>query len=304
MFRYALAAAALKVFSYNDVTKRLYYGLGNTLGAKRRERASIHTYVSRGNVLVDLCARSGAIHAGSTLLEIGTGWIHWYSVYLRLHHDVEITMFDMRDNRQFTALKAAFSSLSTLPGEVPKHQEMIESVDTVVCSKDFEELYDRLGLRYVVEPRGSLDQFPDHSFDCVFSFYVLEHVPRDGTVELAHDIYRVLKPGGLSIHQIGIDDHLAHYDSKASPKQYLRYSGTAWRRYFENELQYFNRLQMSDWLDVFDQVGFSFVQRMIESVDVSSLPVHPDYQHYTIEDLSCTILTIVHRKERAPQAGA
>jgi len=33
---------------------------------------------------------------------------------------------------------------------------------------------------------------------------------------LVEEIYRILKPGGYSIHYIATDDHLAHYDGEVS----------------------------------------------------------------------------------------
>ena len=46
-------------------------------------------------------------------------------------------------------------------------------------------------------------------------------------------MYRSLKPGGYSIHQIGIDDHLTHFDSSQSPKKYISYSDNVWKLLFE-----------------------------------------------------------------------
>jgi len=70
------------------------------------------------------------------------------------------------------------------------------------------------------------------------------------------DFHRILKPGGYMIHQIGIDDHLQHYDPAESPKNYLRFSDRAWKLLFENDVQYFNRLQACDWIDRIGSAGF------------------------------------------------
>jgi SAM-dependent methyltransferase len=160
----------------------------------------------------------------------------------------------------------------------------------------FAELYREIGLEYVIEPRGSLDQFADQSFDCILSMHVLEHVPTKYVADLVQNMYRTLKPGRYTIHQIGIDDHLAHYDRKSSQKQYLQYSDRTWKALFENEVQYFNRLQMSEWLAAFRNVGFLLQEKLVEATDISNLKIAARFADYPKEDLSCTILTLVYRK--------
>lgn len=114
---------------------------------------------------------------------------------------------------------------------------------------------------------------------------------------MASEIYRVLQPGGYSIHIIGLDDHLAHYDKNVAPKNYYRYSDTVWRLFFQNKLQYFNRIQASDWLRFFDNSGFTCVEKETSwSRDVGNLRVNKKYESYSQEDLSCCRLTMVHRK--------
>jgi len=253
--------------------------------------------VERGDLLIDLCNKYGIVKPGDTVLEIGTGWIHWYSMYMRLHHDLRITMFDIWDNRQFHALKAAFAKLEALAtAEQSSSSQVVDRLEAILAVSSFDELYALLDLKYVIDDTGSLDRFADNSFDFVFSFHVLEHVRRSSTAQEVRDIYRILRPGHYSVHQIGISDHLAHYDGRVSIKNYLRYSDRTWSIFFENEVQYFNRLQMSDWLGLFNEVGFSLCERIVDSRDISSLKIHPQYQHRTREDLACTILTLVHRK--------
>jgi hypothetical protein len=94
----------------------------------------------------------------------------------------------------------------------------------------------------------------------------------------------------------GIDDHLQHYDPAESPKNYLRFSDRAWKLLFENDVQYFNRLQACDWIDRIGSAGFVFLERIAETADVGGLPIAPGFRHYRQEDLACTILTLVHQK--------
>jgi SAM-dependent methyltransferase len=295
--RYVLAALALKAFSTNATTKALYRKIGNMLGQERRKKGNIDHYVRRGNLVNDLCDKYGAIKTGDRVFELGTGWVHWHSVYLRLHYDVSITMFDVWDNRQFEAFKALFSTLRSSIESGHGHDDRVTNLlQRILAVESFEELYTLLNLQYVVESEGHLDQFPGSMYDCVFSMHVLEHVRQADANQVAKEIHRILKPGGCSIHQIGIDDHLAHYDRKVSRKNYLRYSDRTWKLLFENDVQYINRLQMSDWLGIFDKAGFSLLEAIPEAHSFELLGIDPKYEKYEKEDLDCTCLTIVHRK--------
>ena len=274
MIKYSLAALALKLFSLNNLSKKAYRKIGNTFGAKKRKQSDIDLYIERGNLLLELYEKYHAVNENDTLLEIGTGWIHWYSLYTRLFYNVNITMMDVWDNRQFEALKASFLKLKELSDD-PSSRKYSPDIELILNADSFRELYEPLNLNYIIDTEGSLSQFQANTFDVVFSFHVLEHVPKENTNDLVNNIYRVLKPGGFSIHQIGIDDHLSHYDKKESMMNYLRYSDTAWKMFFHNEVQYFNRLLMSDWINIFTQHGFTLMEKIPAYANIDSLKIHP-----------------------------
>ena len=122
MVIYSLVALTLKLFSFNNLTKKTYRKIGNIFGEKKRKKANINTYITRGNLLLNLCKKYHAIKENDKLLEIGTGWIHWYSIYLRLFYNVKITMIDVWDNRQIVALQTAFFKLSKISKKLAKQK--------------------------------------------------------------------------------------------------------------------------------------------------------------------------------------
>ena len=298
MLRYCFAAMVLKFFSAHAVNMHLYRRLGNILGNVNKKNMAIDAYCERGALLLDLYSKYNVIGCGSSLLELGTGWMHWYSIVTSLFHDAEITMFDVWDNRQLNALKANFKKLQAYYEAQGLRDEPAMKKLAGVCSiASFEQLYERLNLNYVINPVGDLGEFKDNQYDCVFSMHVLEHVPRQTAAGTSpREIYRLLKPGGFSIHQIGIDDHLAHYDTSVSKKNYLRYSDRNWNLMFENKVQYINRIQQFEWLDFFQKSGFRLCERIVEQVDLQGLDIAPQYKNRELDDLSCTTLTIVHQK--------
>ena len=297
MIRYGLAALALKAFSLNGTTRKIYRSVTNVLGQRSRHRRSLGPYLERGALFLDLCRKYRAIDHGGAAFELGTGWLHFYSLYLRLFYDVRITMLDVWDNRQLAALKSSFARLRAhLPAAVTADAGAARVFAAISDATGYDDLYRQLGLQHMIEPTGIPSRCANESMDLVFSFHVLEHVPAERVEELLRHFQRMLRPGGVMIHQIGIDDHLAHYDSRESAKNYLRYSDHAWKRFFENDIQYFNRLQRADWLRMLQGAGFEFQEEIVERTDIESLPIAPRFRGYSRDDLACTILTLVHRK--------
>jgi predicted SAM-dependent methyltransferase len=302
MLRYLMTAGALKVFSATPQTKSLYRYLGNRYGARRRVNAGLPKhYIHRPRYLIERVRTHHAIQPGDRLLELGTGWMPWESTILRLLYDVEITLFDTWDNRQFSAMHQYFKEFGPLIDDVipldPEEKHRVESMlAAIAAATSYEEVYRLLGFTYVVNPAGSLDSFPENSFNLAYSFTVMEHVCRAGLPAFIHSLHRLLKPGGLSIHLIDLGDHLAYYDTGVSYKNYLRYSDRQWKALFQNDVQYFNRVQRPEWMQMFQSAGFSLVEQVAEPTDIAGLHVDAAYAHLSHEDRSCMTLKIVHRK--------
>ena len=304
MIKYLAAAAALKLFSISPQTKRFYRHLGNTVGQQRRIRRGLPPqYLDRAKRLLALCERLDAARPGDRLLELGTGWLHWESAVLRLFHDVEIHLFDVWDNRQLGAFKAYFRRLDEvmddeLTTDDTQRERAHALLRAVLAADSFDDVYELLGFQYEIDARGSLERFRDDSFNLVFSCNVLEHVDRESLPRFIADVRRVLKPGGLSIHQIDLGDHLAYYDGGVSVKNYLRYPDKAWKRFFENEVQYFNRVQRPEWLEVFRQAGLELREEEAVAADIGAIEIEPSRRGLDDGDLRCKTLRLVHTKAR------
>jgi SAM-dependent methyltransferase len=184
-----------------------------------------------------------------------------------------------------------------------KHSMSASGLAALLDSRSFDEIYDRFGLTYFLSVDGDLSALPESSFDCIFSYDVLEHIPLDRVEKAIEEQSRLLKPGGYAIHNIGIGDHLTQYDRKESWKKYLEYSDTAWKLFFENKVQYINRLQGSDWLGIFERKGFELLEKRPDLIDIENLNIHKKYRQYSAEDLACKALTLVYRKaESSPRS--
>lgn len=299
MIRYLGAAVALKLFSLNSATRSVYRSLGNRFGQEKRSEQSIDEYVERGNLLVELVRKYGVLNDNAVLVELGTGWIHWFGLYLALHAEVDfhLELYDVWDNRQLDALKASFAKLAVLlEQDDPFGDNLRTGLASIQAADSFDDLYNRFNANYTIDSEGSLAGYPLETFDAVTSFHVMEHIGRGLIEQSISDMYRMLKPGGYCIHQIGIDDHLAHYDNSVSKKNYLRYSLSGRKYLFENVVQYHNVLQCADYQRFFSNAGFDIIEVQRESCDISDLKINSDWLGYSREDQETTILTIVCRK--------
>jgi SAM-dependent methyltransferase len=302
MIRYVAAAAGLKLFSLSPRTREMYRALGNRVGARRRTTQGLpEYYLIRARWLMRSFGKHRILASGDRILEVGTGWLHWEAIVAKLSCDVRATLFDIWDNRQLEPLRRYYGELAKrIDAEVgldPSRRERVHGLLEAISSvASFADLYGLLGFEYVVEPGGTLRRFQDASFNAILSGGVLHAVRRDILPGYVRDIGRLLKPGGYSLHTIDMADQISYYDPGVSIKEYLRFSEATWARVFENDVQYFNRLQRSEWLDLFGQAGLELVEEQTVTDAIIPQPVAGKYRELDRVDLACRVLRVVHRK--------
>jgi Methyltransferase domain len=103
---------------------------------------------------------------------------------------------------------------------------------SVAGCTSFDEVYDLLGFRYVVGVENAYAAIGDGELDAIFSSDVLEHIPTSAIPLMCREHFRMLKPGGVSAHQVVPSDHLTIYDKHVNSKNYLRYDDAVWRLFF------------------------------------------------------------------------
>jgi hypothetical protein len=143
-------------------------------------------YADRLRRMLRLQKQHRIVNDGDRIMELGTGWLHWEALTLRLFYDVKAVLFDVWDNRQLGGLKNYLRQLRPLlvnsfgvtAAELRRAQSIIDQILQVTS---FAELYDVLGFEYTIESSGSLKQFSNDSFQLVVSGGVLEHVKREAS---------------------------------------------------------------------------------------------------------------------------
>lgn len=285
---YYLAATALRAFSATAGTRALYRWLGN----RKTERKLSE---DKAGWVLDRIAEAN-LSATPRFLELGTGWMHAYSLWPALLHDAGVCCFDVWDNRSFGALRNAIPQLAAglvrMARTPEQHARAAAKIARLEQASTFDTAYAVLGLDYRVDAQGRLP-WPDAHFDVAYSVDVLEHVSAGFFDRAAADWFRVMRPGGRFVAQVGLDDHLAHYDRSRSRKHYLRHSDWLFRNLLQNDVQYINRLPASQILARLEGAGFRILDTAYHRIDEAGMKVHPDYAAQSMQDLRTWRLHLV-----------
>jgi SAM-dependent methyltransferase len=277
----------------------MYRVLGNTVGAQKRSSGKLPAYyISRVKRLLNSIQKYEILNENSNLLELGTGWFHWEALTARLFYNFKATLFDVWDNRQLPGLKNYINQLKlflpefAITDDQRKHATIL--INRIATTDSFEKLYSMLGFTYAVSSDRIVNICESNSFDAVISAGVMEHIHKDKLPQLLSDLRKILKPNGYSIHSINLRDHLSSYDRSISCKQYLRYSDSHWSRWFENDVQYINRIQKTEWIKLFDNAGFIMLDEECEKVNLPLNQVSDKYLPLGKSNLETTWLKCVH----------
>jgi SAM-dependent methyltransferase len=298
--RYVSAALALKTIGATGTGRSAYRYLSGHCMTHR------HGDLGSGAMTTGLWvwdAIGEALPRGpARVLELGTGWTHFYSLFLRLAYPVQVVLFDVVDNRNLEALRRRFAAVAAYMRQagmdderIPEAASLAERISRV---PSFEALYRLTGATYAVEESGDFRSVVEPQFDCVMSVDVLEHVAESELDKCIANIARVLNEGGVSAHQIGLNDHLNNYASGMPSKNYLRFSDPVWRCVFENKVQYINRMQAPHYRRLFashhlaaesESLGCDW--RLPKLLQPASR-----YRQLGMEDLCATRMTVIHRR--------
>jgi len=305
MVRYYLTALALKGFSCCAPARSLYRRIGNLAGSRRRANRQMPSYYfDRVQRNIEVWRRYGPFEANDYILELGTGWVHWEALTLRLFFDFKAVLYDVWDNRQLRALKSFLRQLEKRFGtggflegcDFERARWLISKIEGV---NSFDEVYRMLGFRYLVDPTGLMESIAANAFRVVISAGVLEHIPARTAPMFMEKMALVSQTGALGIHSINTADHLSAYDRTAGPKQYLTFSDRQWKIWCENKVQYINRIQRTAWLRMFEEVGFRLIEEGGSRADLPNLRIHPSYKGLSREDVERLNLFLVVRRQSA-----
>lgn len=134
-----------------------------------------------------------------------------------------------------------------------KHLESLGFVRPIILdsAKNLGEVLAACNSEYLTDGVSSLAKIPDRSVDYCFSNAVLEHIPLQDFKALAAELHRVLKPKGICVHRVDLQDHLG------GALNNLRFSESTWEGpLFSRSGFYTNRIRFSTMINLFQSAGF------------------------------------------------
>ena len=243
--------------------------------------------------------------SGARLMEIGTGWHPVLPLCFVLAGARSIATFDIvrllgetETFRLLGALEMHVAKIAELAGENPAtvHAKLLEWRR---C-KNLGELLSKSRIEYFAPADGRVTGLEPDSIDLVYSNSVLEHVPREAIGGLMRESLRVLKPGGLVMHNVGCNDHYAFFDKSISFVNFLQYREREWS-FWNNAIQYQNRMRAPEFVEVAIQTGFEVISKKthvrpgtLEAL--ASMRIAPQFDRFSRDEIAATTVDFIGRK--------
>jgi SAM-dependent methyltransferase len=170
---------------------------------------------------------------------------------------------------------------------------------TVPDIKTIDDLLRVFNAEYLTDGVHSLSALPDASIDFCFSNAVLEHVPKGDFQQMAHELLRVLKPGGVCLHRVDLKDHLG------GALNNLRFREATWEgSLFRNSGFYTNRIRFGQMVRLFEAAGFECTMPRIlrwNALPTPLIKLDPSFRQLPEDDLLISGFDIMlkHKKELA-----
>jgi len=306
-------AHGLAVLSRLPGGRHLYHTLQKCAGTNRLD---VRRDLNRAFELVDLTFQVAGRLQGADCLEVGTGWRPFVPFVLALGGARQVLTLDVNPWLTSAYALETWKSLELFLPEiavncrVPEHEvwDRYRRVPRGACS--FQDLFGPLNISYHYPGDARDTGLPNNSMDLVVSSNVLEHIPREIQTDIHRESARILRDEGLAVHRFNPQDHFATVDSKITHANFLQYSTEQWHWLGGSGLSYHNRLRSRDFREMFIEAGFDLVicreridQRSLETIRSGMLPIHPDFQRYTPEELAADYMWTVCRKAQ-PVAAA
>ena len=214
---------------------------------------------------------------GATIVEIGTGQRMNLPIIFWLLGADRITSVDLHRNIMPVRVRSHINwyrshrawLAEVLPVRAGHRLDELLALNAKSPKKLVKQIMDLCNISYLA-PADACDlDLPDQQFDLHCSNNCLEHFPPKSLHRMLETAKRLLKPGGLCVHQIDLADHFASSDPTISTVNFLKFDKETYGRY-SSALMYLNRLRVSDYRRIFEHCGFDILA-VDTSVDICAL---------------------------------
>ncbi|MDP9054812.1 MAG: class I SAM-dependent methyltransferase [Acidobacteriota bacterium] len=243
---------------------------------------------------------------GWKALETGTGWCPVLPVCFILAGARSVCAVDLNRHiseeltlRMIRGLEPHLPDIAAKSGRA--HSSVEEHWRRLAAADSLTSLLAAAHIDYrAPQDAGKLDWIADGALNLVFSNSVFEHIPPPVIPRLLRESRRVLAADGLIAHEVACNDHYANFDSGVSFVNYLQYPEWRWR-FWNNRIQYQNRLRAPDFTRMARENGFRIVHeaRHINPGTreaLAGMRVASMFSHYSQDDLASTTVDFVAAK--------
>lgn len=231
------------------------------------------------------------------LYEIGAGWTPMIALIMSLTFEGHFTLVDQTPWLDDFCLGVHLESLKEF---LPKLQQLVPDQPVgqryqrrrqAWAEGGRSALLKEANCDYLAPADARALPWPAASFDAVISTNVLEHVPRPELLAIHRESFRLLKPGGIALHDVDLCDHRSGGDPEVHPLAFLRWPARWWfSPLFTNRYNYVNRLRETDQVRIMEDAGFEVLgtdpeRREEDLAFVARLPLAPEFRDDAPEQL-------------------
>ncbi len=249
--------------------------------------------------------------AGTSVLELGTGWLPIVPLVMVLNGARRVVSVDLQDLLTDKCAVATLVRIEALisSGVVqvrgPDAHSRLRAVLQTAPSRRGRELLSDLGITCILGDARQLD-LPAGSIDLFVSNNTFEHIPGDILTGILREFARLASPRALGSHFVDMVDHYAQFDRTLSVYNFLRYSDLSWRL-INNRLQYQNRLRLPDFRAIHRAAGWNVVSETNTTGpagELEAMTVAPRFRAIPTADLAVTTSWLVSSPTPTATASA
>ena len=293
MIKYYSWAIAQKVLSYVPGGDKVYYGLGSIVQKNVKGRAGPMS--SAINLVKNI---QNLVGKDAVIMDVGTGWYHHEPFLLYLCGFSKFYLFDIVEKSKFIYIKnylnGIIDNIEVISNELQiDESNAIDKINELLSCNSKKEIYKICNFEPVITKDTNRLFMPENSIDLMVSNCVLNHIPLDILKPELKILKKILKPNGYMHFLIGHDDHWTFHDLKMNKFQYYIYSDKYYKRLFETNFQFQNRLVKKELIDLFDQCGLILTNYFEHKNNSSRAEIEKivhkldsRFSKYSIDDLS------------------
>ena len=151
-----------------------------------------------------------------------------------------------------------------------------------------------IGTKILIRGLSSYPEIADDSLDFCFSTGVLQFIKKGEVEPTIREIFRVLRPGGITSHFISLNDHLVDSLNHLTVPDRLWESMLIYRAH-----TYLNRNLAGDWQKIFIRTGFEELLVTTfcwEKLPVIRLLLRSEFRRRSEDELLIKEMGVVYRK--------